>query len=216
MSTALAPIAGDNPLQRTAAWLSDRTGCLTGSRAATAFSTLKDGKTPTKAAEDLVKEILAERMTGDAMRRYVTPEMQRGTDLEGEARAAYEIYTGNLVRLTGFVRHPTIEWCGASPDGLVDHDGLVETKVPKTSTHLTYVLNRTVPDEYKPQMLLQLACTRRSWCDFASYDDRVKDPRRRLFVVRFEPKPAEIEEIEERARKFLAIIDNLFDQINGG
>lgn len=214
-ATSQLDIPGGNPLQRTARWLSDRTGCLTASRMAAAIERKKDGS-PTKAADDLVKEILAERMTGDAIRRYVTAEMQHGTDMEPAAREAYEVRTGNLVRLVGFIPHPTIEWCGASPDGLVDDDGLVETKCPKTSTHLTYKAHGVVPDEYRPQMLLQLAVTRRSWCDFVSFDDRVRDPKHRLFVVRFEPKPVEVEEIEEKACEFLRIVDNLFDQLNGG
>ena len=188
-------------------------GCLTASRIAIALERKKD-LSPTKAAEDLVKEILAERMTGDAMSRYCTPEMQRGIDLEPAAREAYEVHTGNLVRLVGFIPHPKIEWCGASPDGLVDDDGLVELKCPKTSTHLQYLINGTAPVEYQPQML-QMAVTRRSWCDFVSYDDRVKNPKQRLFVVRFEPEPGKIAAIEEEARKFLAIVDNLFDKLNG-
>jgi len=207
-------IAGANPFQRTGRWLADRTGCLTASRIAIALERKKD-LSPTKAAEDLVKEILAERMTGDAMSRYCTPEMQRGIDLEPAAREAYEVHTGNLVRLVGFIPHPKIEWCGASPDGLVDDDGLVELKCPKTSTHLQYLINGTAPVEYQPQMLLQMAVTRRSWCDFVSYDDRVKNPKQRLFVVRFEPEPGKIAAIEEEARKFLAIVDNLFDKLNG-
>lgn len=215
MSAVAERPAGANPHQGTGGWLKERTGCLTASRMPTALERKKDG-TPTKAAEDLVKEILAERMTGDAMRRYVTPEMQRGTEREPDAREAYEIHTGNLVRLVGFIPHPAIEFCGASPDGLIDHDGLVELKCPTTVTHLNYVLNGAVPDDYKPQMLLQLAVTRRSWCDFVSFDDRVKNPKQRLFVVRFEPKQAEIDAIEQAAREFLRIVDNLFDKLNGG
>lgn len=206
---------GQNPFQRTGRWLADRTGCLTASRIAQALERKKDGS-PTKDAENLVKEILAERMTGDAMRRYVTPEMQRGIDLEPAAREEYQVQTGNIVRLVGFLPHPNIEWCGASPDGLVDDDGLVELKCPKTATHLQYILNGTVPVEYQPQMLLQMAVTRRSWCDFASFDDRVKNPKQRLFVVRFEPDVAEIRAIEGQARDFLRVIDNLFDKLNGG
>ena len=218
MSAIATPVShgtASNPFQRTAAWLSDRTGCLTASRIATALERKKD-KSPSKAAEDLVKEILAERMTGDAMRKYVTPEMHRGTDLEPVAREEYEVITGNIVRLVGFIPHPTIEWCGASPDGLVDDDGLVELKCPKTATHLGYKAAGVVPAEYVPQMLLQLACTRRSWCDFVSFDDRIKDRKHRLFVVRFEPDPAEIAAIEGQARDFLRVVDNLWDQLNGG
>lgn len=204
-----------NPLQRTGAWFSERTGCLTASRIATALERKKDGS-PTKAAEDLVREILAERMTGDVISKYVTKEMQHGTETEPDAREEYEVRSGNIVRLVGYVPHPEIEWCGASPDGLVDDDGLVEIKCPATTTHLNYLIGGAVPSDYKPQMLLQLASTRRQWCDFVSFDDRLKERKLRFFVVRFEPKPAEIAEIEDKAREFLRVVDNLWDQLNGG
>lgn len=207
--------AAGNPFQNNARWLSDKTGCLSGSRIAAALERKKDGS-PTKAADDLVKEILAERMTGDIIHRYVTPAMQRGTDKEPDAREAYEVRTGNLVQLVGFIKHPTIEYCGASPDGLIDDDGMAQFKCPNTSTHLNYILHGVVPDDYKAQMLLELAVTRRSWSDFTSFDDRVKERKHHLFVVRFEPKPAEIAEMEEKAREFLRIVDNLFDKLNGG
>ena len=204
---------GGNPFQNTGAWLDDRTGCLTASRIAIALQTKKDGK-PTKAYWDLAKEILAERMTGEVMRRYVTPEMQRGTEREPDAREAYEVHTGNLVRLVGFIKHPTIEMCGASPDGLVDDDGLVEFKCPTTTTHLEYLMHGKVPDDYKPQMTLQLACTRRSWCDFVSFDDRLKTREHRLFVVRFEPSADEIAAIEATARAYLNLVDQMWEELH--
>lgn len=192
-----------NPLQGTGEWLAERTGCLTGSRMADALDFTKAGK-PGARRVALVKALAAERMTGIAMRNVVLPRMQYGLEREPDARARYEAQTGNLVQLAGFVAHPEIDWCGASPDGLVDADGLVEIKVPETTTMLGYIADGVVPDQYKPQMCLQLAATRRRWCDFVAFDDRIRREDRQIFIRRFEPTPAEIEQIEQVARAFLA------------
>lgn len=209
-----------NPLQGTGAWFNARTGHLTGSRMKDAMSYLKQSEKDREAGKPrestdkrkkLIIEILAERMTGDIVPKYVTQAMQRGTDEEPKAKAAYEAATGRIVTDIGFCQHPTIEFLGASPDGLVG-DGLIEIKCPNTSTHLQWILDGVVPDEHQPQMILQCAVTRRGWCDFVSYDSRLPEPQQ-LFVRRFFPTDKQIEEIEREAKLFLAEIDGMFDVI---
>lgn len=202
-----------NPLQGTADWLSERTGSLTASRMADAMDFRKDGK-PGAARVKLIKEILAERMTGSAMPHFVSDAMERGKEEEPAAREAYEAATGNLVQLVGFIAHPTIPYLGASPDGKIDGDGLVEIKNPTTAVHLTYVLGGAVPVEYKPQMIVQLLCTRRRWCDFVSFDGRIKEAKRRLFVRRFEPRPEEFAEVESAAVAFLREVELLWEALH--
>lgn len=89
--------------------------------------------------------------------------MAWGREHEGEARAAYEIHSGLFVVETGFWVHPTQDWLGASPDGLVGAEGLVEIKVPGE-------IPTEVPAHYEIQMRVQLACTERSWCDFFAWN----------------------------------------------
>lgn len=201
-----------NPNQRSAGWYSDRIGKLTGSSMANALDTLKNGS-PSAKKIALIKRILAERMTDIVSNQYVSPSMQWGIENEEAARLTYQDRTGNLVMLVGFVDHPTIDALGASPDGLVGPSGLVEFKCPDTETHIEYLMAGVVPDKYKPQMLLQLACTRRTWCDFTSYDPRIKDVERKLFIRRFEPTKQEIIEIETKAAGFLAEIEVMFDNL---
>jgi hypothetical protein len=117
------------------------------------------------------------------------------------------------VEQVAFIDHPKIEWCGASPDGIVESSGLVEIKCPNTATHIDYILAGEPPKRYQPQMLLQLACTGMGWCDFVSYDPRMPDEHR-LFVVRFEPKQAEIEAVENAAREFLEEVQHVIDKLN--
>jgi predicted phage-related endonuclease len=99
----------------------------------------------------------------------VTSDMAWGTDQEAAAKEAFENLTGLIVTDVGFIDHPRINFCGVSPDGFVSDGCLIEVKCPKTKTHMKYVASQTIPAEYKPQMLLQSACTGKDvW--FVSYD----------------------------------------------
>ncbi len=103
-----------------------------------------------------------------------------------------------------------MSYFGASPDGLVGADGLLEIKCPYSSQkHLARVAEGVVPEEYKPQMLVQLLCTGRKWVDFVSYDPRIVGPwaKARFFLIRFEPTQAELSAALEECQKFLAIVD---------
>lgn len=210
-------VAG-NPLQRTAEWLHDRCGCLTASRAAAVLSRRKDGK-PTAAYEALIETLICERVTGQCEGSGTTAAMQWGVDHEDEAREAYEAVTGDLVDLVGFIRHPEIDFFGASPDGLVGEDGLLEIKCPYSSAkHLQRVAAGVVPEEYKPQMLVQLLCTGRKWVDFVSYDPRLSGQwaAARLFKVRFEPTEDELSAALEECNAFLATVQERYDALCRG
>ncbi|KXK51045.1 MAG: YqaJ-like viral recombinase domain protein [Chloroflexi bacterium OLB13] len=183
-------------------WHAARRGCLTASRMADAIAVLKNGK-PSEARRKLMFDLLAERMSGVAVEHYVTPAMEWGIAHQADAMAAYEAETGELVGPEVFVLHPSIDWFGATPDGLVGSDGLVEIKCPTTPKFLAWRMAGEVPEEHRPQMLAQLACTGRQWVDFVAFDPRVqKGPQ--LFIRRFQPERAEIERIEAGARDFLA------------
>ena len=154
-------------------------------------------------------QIIAERITGDSIGIGTTAAMQWGIDHEDDARTAYEAHTGEVVDLAGFILHPSIPWLGASPDGLVGDDGLVEIKCPNTLTHLKRVGARVVPEEYKPQMLVQMLCTGRTWCDFVDYDPRLGAPweRHRFWTIRYTPTDEELDRAEALCLKFLAEVE---------
>lgn len=202
--------------QRSAAWFQARLGKLTASRMSTAMDFLKTGK-ESKARYDYKVQIVAERMTDVIAEHFVTPAMRWGIETEPAAKAAYEMEAGDLIAPMGFYDHPSIDYCGASPDGgLPARDdlgpGLIETKCPTTATHINWMLHGAVPPEHKPQMILQCACTGRKWVEFVSYDPRMPEARR-LFVRRFVPTAEEIETIEAAARTFLAEVEAMFDAV---
>lgn len=195
---------GGNPLQRTAAWFSERCGCLTGSRVADALATLRNGA-PAKASDDMLVELVTERLTGHCVEHFQSDAMRWGAEQEGAARDAYEAETGNMVDLVGFIHHPSIEWLGASPDGLVGEDGMVEIKCPTTTTHVRRLIDpQQGVRQYRYQMMLQLACTGRKWCDFVDYDPRMRNERLQLVCTRFTPEEAEMAELITKCEAFLA------------
>lgn len=199
--------------QRTTEWLMARLGHCTASRFGDATAVLKSGQ-PAASAIDYGLELAAERLTGVLTERYVTSAMQWGIDMEADARAAYEYDRCEAVTEAGFIRHPTIKFFGASPDGLVGNDGLIEIKCPTSKRHAEWLHAGTVPDAHKPQMIAQLACTSRKWCDFVSYDPRYPDAVQ-LFVVRFEPLPEDLEKAEQAAARFIEYVNSIVAKIIG-
>ena len=194
-----------------AAWLSQRCGKLTASRMADAMDLTAKGADSAK-RRALKIEMLAERMTGDTVPHFVNSFMQWGLEQEPHAKSAYELASGQMILPCGFYDHPQIADFGATPDGLIP-DGVIEFKCPQTTTHLTWLLAGGVPEQHRPQILAQLACTRRTKAVFVSYDPRIRDERKRLFIVDWTPEKAEIEEVEEAAVKFLTEVEMMFQQL---
>jgi putative phage-type endonuclease len=191
--------------QRSDEWFAARLGFATASRMNDALA-----GSETAARRNYLIQLVTERLTGQQQESYNSAAMQRGVDLEPVARMAYEA-TNGFVDKAGFYKHSSIEWFGASPDGLVGDDGLVEIKCPNSTTHVDYILSGKVPTKYQRQMLAQLACTGRKWCDFVSFDDRLPE-HLQLFVVRFEPKPEEIDKLQEGVIKFLNDVQQEFNR----
>lgn len=190
--------------QQSAEWFAARLGKVTASRVADVIARTKTG--PAASRANYMAELVAERLTGARGETFTNSAMQWGTDNEPEARLAYEFRNDVTVEQVGFIAHPSIEMSGASPDGLVLADGLVEIKCPNTATHIETLLTGVIPAKYETQMLWQMACTGRAWCDFASFDPRLPEEMR-LFVKRFDRDEARIAEMEEQVREFLFELD---------
>lgn len=191
--------------QRTDEWFNARLGKVTASRIGDIMAKTKSGYGA--ARKNYMAQLLCERLTGMREDTFVSAAMQRGTDLEAKARATYILTNGDLVEEIGFVEHPNIEMSGASPDGLVNDDGLIEIKCPNTATHLEFIRTKKPKSEYILQMQWQMACTGRSWCDFVSYDDRLPE-KFAFYSIRLERDDDLIKEIEAEVQKFL-------DELNG-
>jgi putative phage-type endonuclease len=198
--------------QGSVAWLKERCGCLTASRMADATAFLKGGK-EAEARKKYKIELIAERMTDTMVSRFVNDAMAWGIEKEPLARARYEEVTGELVQLCGFAIHGDIPYFGASPDGLIGEDGLIEIKCPTSETYAGWLIGGVVPEQHKPQMLAQMAVTGRSFVDFFAFDPRVKVASHQHFLRRYEPAEEDILAVEDAAKKFLAEVDALFDTV---
>jgi putative phage-type endonuclease len=187
--------------QGTAEWLALRVGKVTASRVADVIARTKSGWGASRA--NYMAEIIAERLTGEVAPSFTNAAMQWGTDKEPEARAAYAFYADADVTEVGFIDHPKIPMTGASPDGLVGADGLVEFKCTNTATHIDTLLGEPIAGKYITQMQWQMACAGRTWCDWVSYDPRLPESMR-LFVQRVKRDDAMIAELEKLVPAFLA------------
>jgi putative phage-type endonuclease len=192
-------------------WLQERCGKVTASRIADLMARTKTGWGASRA--NYASQLICERLTGCVQPSFTNAAMIHGTETEPEARRAYEFFVDRDVQQVGFVPHPTIEMAGASPDGLVGEDGLLELKCPNTATHIETLLLGQIPDKYVKQMQFQMACTGRQWCDFASYDNRLPE-RMRLHVIRVNRSTPAIKEIEAEVRAFLAEIDATVSELH--
>jgi putative phage-type endonuclease len=198
-------------IQGSTEWFYQRLGKVTASRVADVIAKTKTGYSTSR--DNYMAQLVVERLTFTKTESYTNAAMQWGTDTEPFARAAYEATQGVMVEEVGFVRHPTIEWAGASPDGLVADDGCIEIKCPNTLTMIETLLSQKVPGKYFTQMQFQLACTGRKWCDYVVFDPRMP-AKAQLFVKRVDRDDAYIAEIEAEIVKFLAEVQSQVQQLN--
>lgn len=182
--------------QRSDEWYRARAGKVTASRLCDVMAKTKSGYSA--ARKNYMMELLCQRLGGGIPEKFVSAPMQRGIDLEPIARGVYEAVRGELVDETGLVMHPSVKDFGASPDGLVGDDGLLEIKCPNTSTHVDFLRTKKPKREYVLQMHGQMLCTGRSWCDFLSYDDRLPGLEFAMVTVHRDEAMAKsiIEEVE--------------------
>lgn len=196
--------------QRTEEWFEARMGCVTASRTAEITAKTKTGYSASRA--NYMAELICEKLTGERQGGFSSAAMQFGTETEPQARMAYEIMTGAIVVETGFVLHPEIAGFGASPDGLIGEDGLIEIKCPNTATHIETLLNDKVPAKYITQMHVQMLCTGRRWCDFVSFDPRLPVDMQ-MFVRRVEFDEALAKTIIAEVQKFIVEMETKIEQL---
>lgn len=151
--------------QGTIEWMQARLGIPTASQ----FDRIITAKKlkPSSAQTKYRAELLAEWLLGQPLEWGTSAWMERGVDLESEARRYYELQEDADVRRVGFVTHEN-GLVGGSPDGLVGDDGILEIKCPAAHTHVAYMLGED-PD-YIGQVQGYMWLTERDWTDVLSYN----------------------------------------------
>ncbi len=205
-----------NVQQGSDAWFEARTGRVTGTRFAALMA-----KHTTKAYNDLIADLAAEIITGEVEESYSNAIMQRGTDLEPEAREVYQQITNEDVAECGFIQpdedNEFSEYIGVSPDRvIVEHwqgefneIGLVEIKCPLRKTHLNYLINGKLPAEYRHQVQGQLYVSGLNYCDFMSYYPSMKP-----FIIRVYPDKELHEKYTHELRLLITAVKSKIDKYN--
>lgn len=203
--------------QGSAEWLAARAGKITASRIkdVLAFSTAKGRENvELKARADYRIEVVSERLTGLAVEKFVTAAMRNGTEQEPNALIEYEVANDCLLERPSFCLHPTMDYSGASADGLVGDDGGVEAKCPTRTTHIEWMLAGVIPPEHEPQVVWNMVCYQRNWWDFISYCGDFPEPLNR-FMVRLYRKEDRVAEITAAVRKFNDEVEDVIAQLTG-
>lgn len=194
----------DDLTQGTPEWLAARAGSLGASQVADAVARTKTGWGASRA--NVRAQLIRERLTGKPTETFKTAAMQRGNDLEPQARAMYEFHTGFDVRKIGVIRHPTVSGSHCSPDGLCGADGMVEIKCCGDARHFEMIEGASPEGHYVKQCLWQMACTGRQWVDLAYFNPDWPGAMQ-LIVHRIERDDAAIAELEANISELLSEID---------
>lgn len=193
--------------QRTEDWHRARLGKVTASRIADVMATIKTGEAVSR--RNYRAEKVLERISGIPQENgYRSSAMIYGTENEDRALLGYSFEAGIDVAPVGFIPHPTIANAGASPDGLVGDDGLVEVKCPEANGYLEALLGKTIPEKYLLQMQWQMACTGRKWCDYVVWREGL-DP----VITRVDRDDKLIAKIEAEVRTFLAEVEGTLEML---
>lgn len=193
--------------QGTPEWHQDRLGKVTASCIADVMM-----KPSTAGYQKYRARLVCERLTGEPTDGFTSAAMQHGTDTEPQARAFYEMTTGCDVAQVGFIAHPTLGMTGASPDGMVDEDGLIEIKCPQPATHIATLTGAGIDRRYLLQMQWQMVCTGRKWCDFVSFCPSFPMDLR-MYQQRVDLDAELSEEITEAVTRFLREVSALEAQL---
>ena len=194
--------------QRSEEWFQARLGKVTASRVSDVLSKIKTGESASRRNYKI--QLVSERLTGEKQETYINQAMQDGIDREFYARERYVQQHGEVEEV-GFIQHPTLE-AGASPDGMVGTDGILEIKCPMGSTHTETLMTQEVASKYVPQIQFQLLVTGRKWCDFVSYNPMFPE-HLQLFVKRVEADPVYQKELESEVKQFLSEVDDVINKL---
>jgi putative phage-type endonuclease len=183
-----------NVEQNSDEWYNLRKGKFT----ASTFKDLFMGKS-TAGYEKAINTVTFERLTGESPESFTNDYMQRGHELEPFAIEAYEMETFNVVQNGGFFEYN--EWVGASPDGLINNDGILEIKSPAYNTFIKYLKTQKLPKIYHWQVYGQLMVTGREWCDFIAYHPKFKP-----LIIRINRDEKIIDELQNKLNENIEIV----------
>lgn len=163
--------------QGTPEWRGARLGIVTASKFATVMAQGRGGG-DSKTRREYMLKLMGERLTGEPMHNYQNDHMERGKEMEAEARDMYVFLSELEPKQVGFIRNGKV---GCSPDSLIGNDGMLEIKTKLAHLQLDVLLGDALPSEHVAQVQGQLWVAEREWCDFVSYWPRLKPFMKRVY-----------------------------------
>lgn len=196
--------------QNTEAWNALRLGKATASNFGCIMA--NDGAAFGEPAKKYALQIALELATGrKAEFSFSTDHMERGHEQEPIARMLYEDAEFVDVTNGGFFD------CGDhgdSPDGLIQHDGVIEIKSVTAAVHYATLKRGSFDPAYRWQLVGHLNCTGRDWVDFVSFCSEFPEASQ-LIVYRStrDDFKEELKRLEERRAKFLELVQTTLASI---
>ena len=194
--------------QRSEEWFEMRKGKITSSE----VHKIMGKKDLTETAKTYLLEKVCEYY-GGFTEPAVGAALNWGMDLEPAAVRHYENLTGLKVDTASFI--PAGDHYGGSPDGLVAPDGVIEVKCPyKSANHFKHGMIKSAAEfksiapNYYYQCISNMICADAKWCDFISFDPRVKE-NYQMFIFRLELDEEEAKTILERIKIAIEYMDEL-------
>jgi hypothetical protein len=189
-------------VQKSPEWFKARCGIPT----ASAFNKIITSKgKPSEQRTKYLYQLAGELITQNTEETYQNANMLRGIEIESEARSYYALINDVEVEEVGFCLS---DGYGASPDGFVGNDGIVQFKCPIISTHVGYILEDKLPTDYFQQVQGELLVTGRKWCDFVSYYPGLKP-----FIFRVSPDKEFISKLEAELKSFCSELRDIIRKI---
>ena len=160
---------------------------------------------PSKQRQKYLYQLAGERITGIPEEIYQNLAMQRGLELETEARNLYQVINDEIVTEVGFCM---AEGYGASPDGLVGEKGGLEIKCPTLAVHVGYLIEGILPTDYFQQVQGNLLSSGREWWDFMSYYPAMKP-----LIIRVKRDEIFLKSLKIELEVFCHELDRLVEKI---
>lgn len=179
--------------QNSPEWYQCRLGIPTASKFATVLASGRGGG-ESKTRREYLYKLAGEILTGEPMYSYQNDHMERGKEMESEARDMYVFLTDLEPQQVGFIRNGQK---GCSPDSLIGANGMLEIKTKLAHLQCEVLDYDELPSEHKAQCQGQLWVAEREWLDFCSYW-----PKLPLFAKRVYRDEAYIKKLSDEVDRF--------------
>lgn len=163
--------------------------------------------------ESYVIKLMSEFCESTPEEKYTNNDLERGIELEEQARDIYELENNCKIEEVGFIEED--EFTGCSPDGLIGKDGGIEIKCHNNLNHFKILIQgeKGIPSKYIWQIQMNLMITKRKWFDYVAYNPNFS---KSLIVFRIKPDLMKFEKLLmglEKGKNLIKDYENRYNKI---